>query len=130
VGLLIFLVVMSVAFQNQDQTVRAYGADDHIWQLIELRDSPFTAHATLHFPHIGVITGKAPCNSYRAEMHIPYPWFGVSQIASTKRTCPELAAETAFFAALKESSLSNVGQDTLTLSNEAGDPLLVFRSAD
>ena len=129
-NLILLLVIMSVAFQNQDQTVRAYGGGEHIWQLSELRGAPFTSSATLHFPQIGVISGDAPCNSYRAEMHIPYPWFGVDQIAATKRACPDLAAEAAFFAALKEASLSNVGPDTLVLSNEAGDPLLLFKPAD
>ncbi|WP_370400117.1 META domain-containing protein [Sulfitobacter sp. JB4-11] len=129
-GVIVFIVVMGMAFQNQDQTVRAYGADDHIWQVTELRGAPFPARATLQFPRIGQITGTGPCNTYQTGMHTPYPWFGVDGIISTKRACPDLALEAAFFAALQEASLSEVGPDTLTLSNEAGDVLLVFKHAD
>lgn len=129
-GLILFLVVMSVAFQNQDQTVRAYGVDDHVWQVTELRGAPLVARATLHFPQIGQITGDAPCNSYRTTMHVPYPWFGVGPVIRTKRACADLAAETAFFAALQAATLSEVTPDTLILSNEAGDPLLVFKPVD
>lgn len=129
-GLIIFIVVTMIAFQNQDQTVRAYGADDRVWQVTHLRNAPFAARATLQFPHIGQITGDAPCNSYHTEMHVPYPWFGIDPIIATKRTCPDITAETAFFNALQEASLSEVGPDALTLLNEAGDALLVFKPAD
>lgn len=129
-GLIVFIVVTMMAFQNQDQTVRAYGADDRVWQVTHLRDAPFEARATLHFPQIGQINGDAPCNSYGTEMHVPYPWFGTGPIIATKRACPDLAAETAFFKALQEAALSEVGPNALTLSNEAGDVLLVFKPVD
>lgn len=128
--LLIFLVVLSVAFQNQDQTVRAYGADDHIWKVTHLHEAPFDGRATLQFPRIGQITGNAPCNSYSTDMHVPYPWFGTGPIAATKRACPDLALEAAFLDALAKATISNVTSDVLTLSNEAGDVLLTFKRAD
>lgn len=129
-GLIVSILLLSDAFRNQDQTVRAYGAGDHVWQVTTLRGAPFSASATLHFPEIGLIAGEAPCNTYRAEMHIPYPWFGTEQIITTKRACPDLAAETAYLSALQEAALAEVDADNLVLRNEAGDTLLVFKPVD
>ena len=129
-GMIVFAILLTLAFQNQDQTVRAYGGADHVWQVATLRGSPFPARATLAFPKIGMIAGEAPCNSYRAAMHIPYPWFGTERIITTKRACPDLAVETAFLSALQEATLAEVGPQELILKNEAGDLLLRFIPVD
>jgi heat shock protein HslJ len=110
-----------------DETVRAYGAADKVWTLIELRDTKFAATATLTFLEKGRIAGKAPCNSFNASQDAPYPWFNAGPIASTRMACPELAAENAYFEALSEVTLSEVLGDTLILSNDDG-VLLTFKS--
>ena len=112
-----------------DETLRAYGAADRIWTLKELNGAPFTASATLTFPQVGEIAGVAPCNGYSATMTAPYPWFEAGPIAATRRSCPDLAAETAFLKALTEATLAEVADDTLILSNPDG-LTMVFGASD
>jgi heat shock protein HslJ len=125
--LLLASLVLSACYG--DETVRAYGAADKVWTLIELRDTRFTATATLSFIEKGRIAGKAPCNNFNASQDAPYPWFNVGPIASTRMACPEMAAEHAFFEALSEATVSEVLGDTLILSNDDG-VLLTFKSDD
>ena len=114
----IFLFLLTAC--RDDESVRAYGAADKKWRLIELAEKPFDASATLTFPETGRISGTAPCNTYSGAMTVPYPWFEVGPIAATKRACPDLASEAAFFSALKAVPLSEVLDDTLILSNTDG----------
>ena len=124
---LILLVLLSAC--RDDESVRAYGAADKQWRLIELNDQPFTAKATLTFPEEGRIAGNAPCNSYSGTMIVPYPWFEAGPIAATKRACPDLAEESEFFAALDAVTLSEVLGDTMILSNTDGLSM-VFKAGD
>jgi heat shock protein HslJ len=62
-------------------------------------------------------------------MTVPYPWFDAGPIASTRLACPALDAEVAFFAALGQATLIEVGGDTLILSNPDGLKM-VFTAAD
>ncbi|MDW3224588.1 MAG: META domain-containing protein [Paracoccaceae bacterium] len=112
---------------QKDETVKAYGAADKVWRLVELDDAPVTYSATLTFPETGQIAGKAPCNSYTGSMTVPYPWFEAGPLAATRMACPDLEAETTFFAALSAMSLSEVLGDTLLLSNDAGRTM-VFKA--
>ena len=124
---LILLVLLPAC--RDDESVRAYGAADKQWRLIELNDQPFIAKATLTFPEEGRIAGSAPCNSYSGTMTVPYPWFEAGPIAATKRACPDLAEESAFFAALDAVTLSEVLGDTMILSNTDGLSM-VFKAGD
>ncbi|UWR22909.1 META domain-containing protein [Sulfitobacter sp. S190] len=112
-----------------DETVRAYGGADRVWLLETLDGAPFADRATLTFPETGRIAGDAPCNSYTAAMTAPYPWFDTGPIAATRRSCPALAAETAYLAALDAAALSEVAGDTLILSNTDGLSM-VFKAAE
>lgn len=111
-----------------DETVAGHGAAGRIWQLAELDGSPFAARATLSFPQEGRIAGEGPCNRFFATQSAPYPWFAVKDIAATRRACPELAAEAAFFAALRAMTLAEVAGDTLILRDDTGREM-VFRAA-
>ncbi|MCD2361295.1 META domain-containing protein [Sulfitobacter mediterraneus] len=110
-----------------DETLRGHGAADKIWVLAEARDFTATPSITLTFPEQGRIVGQAPCNSYGTTMDVPYPWFETGPIAATKRACPELETEVAFFDALGSATLSEVFGNTLMLSDDDG-MLMVFRS--
>ncbi len=110
-----------------DETTRAYGAADKVWRLSELNGAPFTANATITFPQEGRLAGDAPCNSYSATLEVPYPWFETGPITATKRACPDLAAESAFFETLTRATLSEVLGDVLILSDPNG-PLMVFNA--
>tara|TARA_R110002049_G_scaffold117332_3_gene270731 strand:- start:119317 stop:119709 length:393 start_codon:yes stop_codon:yes gene_type:complete len=114
---------------NGDETVRAYGAADKVWRVTEIDGKPFTAHATLTFPEAGKIAGDAPCNSYSATMTVPYPWFEAGPVAVTRRACPQLAAEAAYLAALRDATLSEVLGNTLILSS-VKRPLAVFKAVE
>jgi len=55
---------------------------------------------------------------------VPYPWFKAEEVLSTKRACPELELEQAFFDALSTMTLSEVGPDLLILSNDEGQQMI------
>lgn len=110
-----------------DETVAGYGGANRVWLLTEVDGAPFAAQATLQFPEAGKIVGDAPCNRYSGAMTTPYPWFGATQIASTKRACPDLDAETKFFEALTAMTLSEVLGNVMILSNDAGREM-VFKA--
>lgn len=123
------LLVTSLAACRSDETVRAYGGADRVWTLKLLNGAPFPARATLTFPKAGEIAGEGPCNRYFGAMKVPYPWFDAGPVGSTRMACPEMAAETAFLAALEEATLSEVAGDTLILSNVEGLEM-VFKATD
>lgn len=112
----------------KDETISGYADAGAVWSLVELDGTAFPASATLSFPEKGRIAGQAPCNTYSGTQTAPYPWFETGPILSTKRACPDLNAETAFFAALSVMSIAEVSGGTLILSNEAGREM-VFTSA-
>jgi len=124
----LFLVGFIPACQA-DETVAGYGGADKTWALTELDNAPFTASATMTFPETGRIAGRAPCNTYSGEMSVPYPWFEVGPLVSTRMACPELEQEGIFFGALGEMTLSEVLGDTLILRNDAGREM-VFKAAE
>lgn len=108
-----------------NETVAAYGAGDRVWQVEEINGVSFASTATLQFAEQGQIRGTGPCNSYTARMVAPYPWFDVAQITQTRKTCPDLADETRFLEALRDMTLSEVLADTMILSNDAGDSIIL-----
>lgn len=122
-------VVMMVTTCRADETVRAYGGADRVWHLVELDGAPFTAPATLTFPEAGRIAGKAPCNQYFGELTVPYPWFDVQNIGTTRMACPDLKSETQFLEALKAMTLSEILADVLILSTPEGREM-VFSVVD
>ncbi len=122
-------ILLALAACRKDETVAGYGGADKVWRLVELDNNTYPHDVTLTFPERGVVAGRAPCNSYSAEMDIPYPWFGVGPIRSTRATCPEQSAENAYFAALATMTLSEVLGDTLILRTEDGREM-VFKSTD
>jgi heat shock protein HslJ len=123
------LVFTLAAGCARDETVAAYGAANRIWVLSEIDGQSFPAEATLTFPEPGRIAGQAPCNSYFADMAAPYPRFVSGPIASTRRICPDEAAERAYFEALSAMRLTEVLGETLILSAEDGRSM-VFRAGD
>lgn len=111
----------------KDETVSGYAAGGVTWRLQEISGEPFAATATLRFPAEGRVEGAGPCNTYRAQLAVPYPWFGLEDIAVTKRACVDLGDEAQFFDALKAMTLAEVSGPVMILSNDAGDEM-VFRA--
>lgn len=110
-----------------DESLAKYGASGKVWSLSEIDGAAFGALATMEFDDAGWIKGQAPCNRYSVQQKAPYPWFEVGPTMATKMACPDLAAENAFFTALSAMTLSEVGNTTLILSNDAGRTM-VFKS--
>ncbi|MBD3664599.1 META domain-containing protein [Sulfitobacter aestuariivivens] len=115
---------------TRDETIRAYGMGEGTWRLVELNGASFEATATLAFTDRNKIGGTGPCNSYTARMDVPFPWWGTGPIAATRMTCPDVAAETAYFTALSAAKLSEVRDARLILSAEDGTALLIFSARD
>lgn len=125
--LALVLAAMSVLGYCKDETVSGYGGEGATWVQLGLDGTPFAARATLTFPEEGTPAGEAPCNRYSGQQTMPYPWFSAERIASTKRACPELEAETRYLRALGVMTLAEIADDTLILSNDAGREM-VFRA--
>ena len=107
-----------------DETVSGYASG--VFVLEEMRGVAVSERVTISFPEEGAVVGEAPCNGYRARQGVPYPWIRVEGIVATKRACPGLALEAAYFAALKAATLVEASGGVLILSDDAGE-LLVFR---
>lgn len=111
----------------KDETLTGYVQGANAFALEEVNGQPFPARATIDLSQEGRISGQAPCNSYFAAQTAPYPWFEVTAIGASKRACPDLAAEGAFFKALSSMTLSEISGPVLILTNEAGGKM-VFRA--
>ena len=123
--LLALLVIAAAVFifvtaASKDETISGYATPGVTWTLTELGGAPYPARATLTFPEEGQVAGEAPCNGYSATQTAPYPWFEAGPIAATKRACPDLPAEAAFFDALAHVTLAEVAGEVLILSTEDG----------
>ena len=125
--LLFLIALLGLNMCGTDETLAGYGAADRVWRLVELDGDPYDATATLRFPEPGRIAGEAPCNRYSGVMTTPYPWFDAAQVISTRRACPEMAAEQAFLSALAAMGEAEVSGDRLLLRNAAGREM-VFRA--
>jgi heat shock protein HslJ len=86
------------------------------WKLVALNGTPFAARATATLTEDGRITGQAPCNAFNASYAGRWPDLRFDAVASTRMACPDLAAETAFFAALDKVDHAELLQDALLLT--------------
>lgn len=119
-SLISLLTFLALAACWQDESVSRFADPAAEYHLIEMDGAPFVPRATIGFPKEGEVVGQAPCNRYFAAQTAPYPWFVLDGIGATRMACPDLEAESAFFAALEDMSLAEVVGTTLILSNEAG----------
>lgn len=110
-----------------DETISGYAVPGLTWRLAEIDGAPFSSDATLTFPEENAVVGQAPCNGFTARQVHPLPWVEFTDIAVTRRACPDLDAEAVFFAALGEMTLAEVTDDVLILSTVEGREM-VFRA--
>lgn len=106
-----------------DETISGYANRSAVYELQSINGTPVTTSATISFPGEGTVSGNGPCNQYRAEQSAPYPWFELGPIAATRRACPDLAKEQAFFEALATMTIAEVSGPFLLLTNETGAEL-------
>ncbi len=119
----VFLAFLAVNACGPDETISGYADTSAVYHLVSIDGVPFSETATISFPEKGAVSGQGPCNRYSASQNTFYPWFEMGPILSTRRACPELNAEAAFFAALSEMSLAEVAGDVLLLTGENGREL-------
>lgn len=112
------LILFALAACAVDETISAYAGGPY--QLVAIDGAPFTANASLDVGTPGRISGAAPCNTYHAVQTAPYPWFALGPVAASRRACPDLAAEAAYFKNLATMEFAESLGDTLILSNSAG----------
>lgn len=100
---------------------------DTAFTLKKVNGSAIDYSANIRFLPDGKVAGSAPCNRYFSVNKVPYPWFELGPIGSTKMACPELQHESAFLKALARMTLAEVSGNVLLLSNDA-DESLEFRN--
>lgn len=103
-----------------DETISRFADPQASYTLISVDSEAYWPSATIRFPEPGKVTGTGPCNIFNATQRVPYPWFELGPITSTKRACPDLNAEADYFAALTEMRFAEVVGGTLLLTNETG----------
>ena len=86
------------------------------WKVVELDGAPFPATAVATLTEDGRITGQAPCNAYTADYEGHWPDISFKPVSRTRMACPELAAETAFFAAMEKVTHAEMLTDALLLT--------------
>jgi heat shock protein HslJ len=73
---------------------------DQDWQLLAIDGILFDADAALRIDADGVISGKAPCNSWSVVNQATFPALELTAIRATRMACDQLTEEQAFFDAL------------------------------
>jgi heat shock protein HslJ len=89
------------------------------WHLVGLEGQTVSWSASLRFDGEAV-AGKAPCNSWGARTGASLPEVSIAAIRATRMACPDLAAESAFFAALEAMQRAELDQGHLYLIGPEG----------
>lgn len=118
------LVLLGGCAQSDPLAARA----DTLWILQSLDGEPFPQRAELRLTEDGRVTGRAPCNRFFGQRTGRYPDLSFGAVAATRMACPDLAAETAFLAALADVTTAELVDDRLILTG-AGAGALVFTAA-
>jgi heat shock protein HslJ len=119
------MLALTMTACKADETISGYVPSNAVWELVDMNGVAPKSTVTLTFPEKGKIAGRAPCNRYFGTQTKPLPWFGTGPIASTKMACPNLDEETQYFQTLEKSTLAEIIDTTLILSDGTG-PLLTF----
>ena len=119
---LIALFILTTCFK--DETVSGQTDSRAIWQLTAMNETPIDINVTITFPEEGKIAGQAPCNRYFGNQTVPFPWFEVSGLGSTRMACQNMELEGQYFALLQKMTTAEIVEDTLVLRNDAGDTLM------
>ncbi|TYB90326.1 META domain-containing protein [Oceaniovalibus sp. ACAM 378] len=121
------LILAALAACSSDETVSGLVDSDTSYVLETLDGAAFTSRATIDFPGEGKVLGEAPCNRWSAGQTLDYPLIKIETILSTKRSCPDQAQETAYFAALERMKrIDSVGRVVILSDGKSGE--MVFRA--
>ncbi len=89
------------------------------WHLVGLEGRDVAWTASLRF-EADKVTGKAPCNRFFGTNAATLPAVSFGAVGATRMACPDLDAETAFFAALQAMQRSELDQGHLFLIGPEG----------
>lgn len=90
------------------------------WALQRIGDAPFAARAELDLSEHGRIGGRGPCNGFSGHLTGDWPVMEIGPLRATRRACPELAQEHAFFKTLQSMRQGDVRDGVLILTDAAG----------
>lgn len=85
------------------------------WRLVEMNGAP-AGGVTATLTEDGRVVGQAQCNGFVAPYSGRWPDLAFAPVASTRMACPDLAAETDFFAALGAVNHAAISDDGLALT--------------
>lgn len=108
----------------KDETISAFTGTGTVWTLTEFEGGDPVFSASITFPEQGQIAGKGPCNSFTAAQSAPYPWVEITDLAATKRACPELDGEAKFFQAISAAVLAEVAGKVMILTTQDGSEMV------
>jgi heat shock protein HslJ len=94
------------------------------WMLQRLDDQPFSARAEIDLSVPGQVSGHAPCNGFSGSRRGDWPDVEFGPLRSTRRACPELAAEHAFLMALQAMTRAEMREGQLVLTAQDGREML------
>ncbi|MFZ0099346.1 MAG: META domain-containing protein [Gemmobacter sp.] len=98
------------------------------WSLVRMNGADAPANVTMDLSEAGRAAGQAPCNRWFAGIEGNLPAFKLSAVGATRMACPEMEAESTFFAALEAVREARMEGDRLILAGE-GDVQLEFTPA-
>lgn len=101
---------------------------DGPYAVTEVQGQPATYAAILSFAE-GQLTGNGPCNRFFATLVQDGANLRISDLGSTRRTCPDLDAEAAFFALLAQVTRQERQDGQITLFDAQGQALFHLVSA-
>lgn len=88
------------------------------WRLVALNGEPVGTRVTIDLSQPGQVSGNAPCNRYAGRYDGTLPDFRPGPLRVTRRACPDLALEQAFFQALAAVTRAETTADRLVLTGD------------
>lgn len=101
VAVLILAAGLAAGVAKADETMVPTDFSAMDWRLVSVDDVRLGVVVTLNLADPVRVTGQGPCNRYVADLTQDGTRFTLGEIAATRRTCPDLAKEAAYFAALQ-----------------------------
>jgi heat shock protein HslJ len=125
------LILFSCTSSEKSLKVKSIPLEGTNWNLYQIdgKAYSFEKKITLNFKESDVkLTGEAPCNNYLGRYTHGGDIIILSQIASTKKMCPDLEIETKYLSLLQSTSKFIILGTSLNLYDSSGKLILVFTS--
>ena len=90
------------------------------WALVRMNGADAPAKVTMDLSEAGRAAGQAPCNRWFGGVEGTLPEFRLTGVGATRMACPDMQAESDFFAALDSVREARMEGDRLILAGEGG----------